>query len=180
MKLYHNNETLTDPSQIAETLNNHFAGIGLALRNAVPHRAINSFKKYLPTTTMNSIYLQPCSSSEVKSVIMGLKNVKGDCNSLSTKLLKENSLSLSNPIAQIFNNIIHLGQYPDILKLACITAIFKGGDKTNPNNYRPISSLPILNKVFEKLLYNRLNSFFEGKSIFCKEQYGFRKKKKYQ
>ena len=64
-----------------------------------------------------------------------------------------------------------------MLKLACITAVFKGGDKTNPNNYRPISSLPLLNKIFEKLLYKRLNSYFEENNIFCKEQYGFRKKK---
>ena len=176
LKLYHNNETITEPAKIAETLNNHFAGIGLALRNALPHRANNCFRKYLPATTTNSIYIQPCTSSEVKSVILGLKNVKGNCNSLSTKLLKENSLALSGPIAQIFNNIIQSGQYPDILKLACITAIFKGGDKTNPNNYRPISSLPILNKLFEKLLHKRLNSYFEN-NIFCKEQYGFRKKK---
>ena len=177
LKLYHNNETITEPARIAETLNNHFAGIGLALRNAMPHRAENSFRKYLPPTTTNSIYIQPCTSFEVKSIIMDLKNVKGHCNSLSTKLLKENSLSLSNPIAQIFNNIIQLGQYPDILKLACITAVFKAGDKNNPNNYRPISSLPILNKVFEKLLYKRLNSYFENNNILCKEQYGFRKKK---
>ena len=177
LKLYHNNETITDPVQIAETLNSHFAGIGLALRNAMPHRAENNFRKYLPPNTTNSIYIQPCTFSEVKSVIMDLKNVKGNCNSLSTKLLKENSQALCNPIAQIFNNIIQLGQYPDILKLACITAVFKGGDKTNPNNYRPISSLPILNKVFEKLLYKRLNSYFENNNIFCKEQYGFRKKK---
>ena len=76
-----------------------------------------------------------------------------------------------------FYTIIHVGQYPDILKLACITAVFNGGDKTNPNNHRPISTLPILNKIFEKLLYMRLNSYFEKCNIFCKEQYGFRKKK---
>ena len=126
--------------------------------------------------TITSIFIQPCTSSKVESVIMGLKNVKGNCNSLSTKLLKENSLALSGPIAKIFNNIIHSGQYPDILKLACVTAILKGGDKTNTNTYRPISSLPILSKIFEKLLHKRLNSYFENNS-FCKEQYGFRKKK---
>ena len=63
-----------------------------------------------------------------------------------------------------------------MLKLACVTAILKGGDKNNTNTYRPISSLPILSKIFEKLLHKRLNSYFENNS-FCKEQYGFRKKK---
>ena len=69
------------------------------------------------------------------------------------------------------------GQYPDALKIACVTALFKSGDKLNPNNYRPISSLPILNKVFEKLIYTRLYSFFENKNLFSKDQFGFRKGK---
>ena len=83
---------------------------------------------------------------------MGLKNVKGNCNTFTTKLLKDNSVTLSCPIAQIFNNIVQSGQYPNILKLACIIAIFKEEDRTNPNNYRPINSFPLLNKIFEKLV----------------------------
>ena len=48
LKLYHNGETITEPTKIAETLNNHFAGIGLALKNALPHRANNCFQKISP------------------------------------------------------------------------------------------------------------------------------------
>ena len=177
MKLYHNNEVITDPIQIAETLNNHFTGIGIALKNALPKTNENAFRNYLPHMVQNSIYLQPTTSTEVKNIIMGLKNVKGNINSISTKLLKENSSTLSDPISHIFNCIINMGQYPDILKIACVTAVFKAGDKLNPNNYRPISTLPLINKIFEKLLHIRLYSFFELKGILCKEQYGFRKNK---
>ena len=125
----------------------------------------------------NSIYLQPSTSSEVKNVIISLRNVKGNINTISTKLLKDNSSALADPISYIFNNIIGIGQYPNILKIACVTAVFKSGDKQNTNNYRPISTLPLLNKVFEKLLHVRLYKFFESKEILCKEQYGFRKNK---
>ena len=177
MKLYHNNHEINDPTQIAETLNNHFTGIGIALKNALPTRHSNAFRRHLPAITPNSIYLNPSTSSEVKNVIMGLKNVGNSFKSVSTKLLKENSVILSDPISYIFNNIINSGQYPDMLKIACVTAVFKSGDKTNPNNYRPISTLSNLNKVFEKLLHIRLYSFFESRGIICKEQYGFRKKK---
>ena len=177
LKLYHEDKTITDPQQIANTLNNHFAGIGLALKNALPNRNNNSYRRYLSPAVPNSIYLQPSRASEVRSIIMGLKNVSSNSNTISTKLLKDNSDALSDPISFIFNNIINSGQYPDILKIACITAIFKAGDKLDPNNYRPISTLPLLNKIFEKLLHIRIYSFFESQGIFCKEQYGFRKGK---
>ena len=65
-----------------------------------------------------------------------------------------------------FNNIILRGQYPDTLKVACITALFKAGDKLDSSNYRPISTLSVLNKIFEKLLHTRLNSFFEANSLY--------------
>ena len=103
IKLYHNNETITDPTQIAETLNNHFVGIGLALKNAIPNRAANSFRKYLPPANYNSIYLQPTTPIEVKKVIMQLKNVKNNQHSMSTKMLKENAITLSNPVALILS-----------------------------------------------------------------------------
>ena len=177
LKLYHDNKNITDPQQIADTLNNHFSGIGLALKNALPNRNANDFRRYLSPAHPNSIYLQPSSASEVHSIIMGLKNIKSNSNSISTKLLKDNSNALSDPISFIFNNIINFGQYPDVLKIACITALFKSGDKVDPNNYRPISTLPLLNKIFEKLLHIRLYSFIESQGLLCKEQYGFRKKK---
>ena len=177
LKLYHNNETITDPTQIAETLNNHFAGIGLVLKEALPKRNPSDFRKYLPPIIPNSIFLQPSTPTEINNIIKGLKNVGNNSRPLSTKLLKDNSSSLSDPISLIFNNIIASGLYPDILKIACITAVFKSGDKQNPNNYRPISSLPILNKIFEKLLHLRFYNFFESHGVLCEEQYGFRKKK---
>ena len=95
---------------------------------------------------------------------------------MSARILKENSDSLSLPISLIFNSVILYGHYPDVLKIACVTALFKAGDKLDPNNYRPISSLPLLNKVFEKLLHKRLTYFFESHEVFVNNQFGFRKK----
>ena len=106
LKLYHNNEIINDPKQIAEALNNHFAGIGLALKEALPKRHSNAFRKYLPPLIPNSIFLQPCTPTEVKNIIKGLRNVGNKSQPLSTKLIKENSTSLSDPISLIFNNII--------------------------------------------------------------------------
>ena len=177
IKLYHNNEIISDPKLIVETLNNHFAGVGLLLRDALPSRCNNAFRKYLPPPIQQSFFFEPTSQVEVEGIIKGLKNTRGNKNTLSSKLLKENSSILSYPISLIFNYMITHGQYPDILKIACVTALFKNGDKMNPNNYRPISSLPIINKIFEKLIYVRLYAFFEKKKIFVKNQFGFLRNK---
>ena len=58
------------------------------------------------------------------------------------------------------------GIFPDKLKIAKIIPIFKAGDKHKFTNYRPVSILPHLSKVFEKAFYNRLNSFVEKNVIF--------------
>ena len=175
IKLCVNNQTLTEPFEIAEALNSHFARIGLVLQNALPYREEERYRRYLPTRIFNSIFLRPTTSTEVKDIIKDIKNTKGSIHHLSAKILKENSDSLSSPISLIFNNVILYGHYPDVLKIACVTALFKAGDKLDPNNYRPISSLPLLNKVFEKLIHKRLTSFFESHEIFTNKQFGFRK-----
>ena len=125
----------------------------------------------------NSLFLHSSTSNEVNNIIKDIKDTKGNIRSLSARILKENSVSLSFPISLIFNKVLLYGHYPDILKTACVIALFETGDKLDPNNYRPISSLPLLNKVFEKLLHKRLTSFLESNEVFINTQFGFRKNK---
>ena len=68
-----------------------------------------------------------------------------------------------------------MGEYPAQLKLAKVIALFKKGDKLQPNNYRPISLLSCFNKIFEKILCRKLENFLELNKILFKYQYGFRK-----
>ena len=68
------------------------------------------------------------------------------------------------------------GIYPGKLKHAKVTPIYKADDETDPNNYRPISLLSVFNRIFEKLMYKRLQSFLNKNDILVKSQYGFREK----
>ena len=106
LKLNHNNETITDTTKIAEALNIHFSGIGTKLKNALPKRNEDNYRKHLPAALPNSIYLFPSTPSEVVNIIKEMKNIKRNMNSLLTKILKANSLSLSILIYSTFNNII--------------------------------------------------------------------------
>lgn len=174
LKLHYNNETITDPKQIAEALNSHFAGVGHVLNNALPSRPRNAFVKYLSPPIQHSLFLEPCNQMEVRKVIHNMKNTKGGKNTIPSRLIKDNSEYLSYPISLIFNNMVTSGHYPDILKIACVTALFKAGEKQDPNNYRPISSLSVLNKILERLLFTRIYTFCENNNIFTPNQFGFR------
>ena len=66
------------------------------------------------------------------------------------------------------------GIFPDILKQAKVTPIYKSGSHKLINSYRPISILSTLSKIFEKLMCKRFNNFLEMNNILCKQQFGFR------
>ena len=65
--------------------------------------------------------------------------------------------------------------FPNKLKVAKVIPLFKKGDSTLLTNYRPISLLPSLSKIFEKVIYQQLYAYFENLNLFFKGQYGFRK-----
>ena len=68
------------------------------------------------------------------------------------------------------------GTVPEKMKIAKIIPIYKSGEKDLINNYRPISLLPALSKIMEKIVANRLVNYFNRYDLFYKHQYGFRKK----
>ena len=76
-------------------------------------------------------------------------------------------------LSEIFNSIIKEAVYPDCLKVANVTPIIKSGNKQDASNYRPISVLSSVNKIFERLLFNRLTSFVECHHILLPNQFGF-------
>ena len=80
------------------------------------------------------------------------------------------------PLVAIFNAFLKQGNYPKIYKLAKVTALFKGGIDSEVDNYRPISVLPVLNKVFEKIIHNQLIDFLDSHNVLSKNQFGFRRK----
>jgi len=101
------------------------------------------------------------------------KNSLGVDN-ISTKLLKQIINPIANQLAQIINQSFATGAVPNKLKIARVIPIFKNGDKSLLVNYRPISILPAISKVFEKAVLTRLKSYLEHNSILDRSQHGFR------
>ena len=89
---------------------------------------------------------------------------------ISNKLLKSIKSEISEAIAIIINQSILTGIFPDQLKLAKVKPLYKKGDKCCLNNYRPISLLPTISQIFERVMYQ----YFNENKLLCEQQYGFR------
>ena len=77
------------------------------------------------------------------------------------KILKIAAPVIVPHVVKLINKYFELGVYPNLLKLAKVIPIFKAGSKLEVNNYRPISLLPTLSKIIDKLMHIRLFSFLE-------------------
>lgn len=159
--------------QISDNFNDYFTSIASNLVLNLPSTN-NDHKYYLNTPNVNSIFLRPATTNEVISTIYALNNKSTHHSEVPMKVYKQFSSLLAYPITVIFN-MNEFGVFPDILKMSRVAPVFKKGDTYSTNNYRPISNLNNLNKIFEKLIYKRLYSFLDRNNILSTNQYGFRK-----
>ena len=83
--------------------------------------------------------------------------------------------SLKNILFHVFKVSIQQGIFPDSLKFAKVTPIFKSGDKHDVSNYRPISVLPVFSKVLEWIMCNRVYNHLDSKGLLYKKQFGFQR-----
>ena len=135
----------------------------------------DSYKEYLGPHRDETFFLSPVTTSEVNSLIGTLDRSKASgYDDLTVRLLVDARDYVSEPLAYILNLSFSTGIFPDKLKVARVVPIFKKGDKTAPGNYRPISVLPVISKLFEKLVNTRIVKYFEQNDIFYEHQYGFR------
>ena len=114
-----------------------------------------------------SIFLRPTDEKEIYSLIANLNSSKScGFDGINNELLQMFSPVVSPFFAKLVNKSMCSGIFPNSLKIAKITPLYKGGCMQNTSSYRPISLLSSLRKVFEKVLYSRLSSLFEKKTTF--------------
>lgn len=147
-----------DPKKLPTVMNKHFSSCGPILAAKLPHSE-RHFSEYFDHSCQKSFYFNPVTPAEIKCEI-SLLPIGRSHRAYSTIILKVAKLFISKPFMDIMNASISEGTYSDKLKLAKVVPIFKSGDDSDTNNYCPISLLSIFNRIFEKLMYKRLKSFF--------------------
>ena len=95
-------------------------------------------------------------------------------DNLAGKFLRDGASVLVTPVTEICNLSIRLSAFPDKCKIAKLKPLFKKGSKTEAKNYRPISLLPLISKIVERVIYDQTQSFLDKNEIRYKYQSGFR------
>ena len=115
---------------------------------------------------------------EEKTVAKLLSNVNKrkatGCDGISARALKLAGTTLAPSLCSLFNQSITSATLPKEWKSANITPVHKGGDETNMNNYRPISVLPIVAKILERIVFDQLYDYLQEHSLLTPHQSGFR------
>ena len=136
-----------------------------------------SHTEYLRNPSEQTFAIYECDKIEIENVIQTLNPRKAiGPNSIPTDILHPLKTEISYPLSVIFNISLRTGTHPELLKTAKILPIYKKGSQLSTNNYKPISLLSNLNKLLEKLMFNRIYNFLEKNNIIYKLQFGFRKK----
>lgn len=179
IKLKYNNYNVQCPLTVANTFNTYFASVGTTPLQTGGVGTVPSQGSPVLTPAVNSMYLQPVTETEIYNLIQNLPNVLScGIDDIPPVLIKACINELTPPLTFLINQSFIEGTFPDKLKVAKLKPILKKGTKSDdPSKYRPIALLPVLSKLFEKTMTNRIYNFLEKYNIFSDNQYGFRKKR---
>ena len=172
------NKRIIDRRIIANKFNEYFNSIAARLNESIAEIDISdtkfkSFQDYMSPQLNNSLALFNCTADEIMEIISDLDNNKS--SDIPVRVVKKASHIISPVLSEHFNNFMNDGVFPDVLKVGKVTPVYKKDDPEAIENYRPISTLPVFGKIFEKIIYTRLYSFLQSQNILHKNQYGFRK-----
>ena len=171
-------EKIENIKEIANQFNTFFANIGESLAKQINYSGEKNISSFLQKKTNHSFHLEEISAEALNEIIKSLQ-AKKSCghDKISTILLKKISPVILESLLLIINKSITQGTFPEKLKWALVTPIYKGQnlDPHRFNSYRPISLLPVLSKVFEKVIYQQLYTYMTKNNLLIISQYGFRK-----
>ena len=194
INLTENEKMLTSESETAETLNNFFSNIVKKLNipkfnsnNSVTenmngpvfkailkyknHPSILAIQKYSKNKTF---HFEEVNIGEVEKAILKLDKTEATQKpDILTRIIKENIEIFSDFLCTSINSTVKSSSFPSSLKLADVTPVDKKGRKYMKENFRPVSILPTLSKIFEKCMFAQMSTFFDN--IFSNQQCGFRK-----
>ncbi|KAL0860028.1 hypothetical protein ABMA27_010343 [Loxostege sticticalis] len=174
--------TITDGHEICEHFNKYFATIGLRLVEAIPRKYHNDRTNTAAIVNCNQnsfglASLAPVTADEILKIINNLDpNTSSGLDKMNTKSIKCVGEHIARELSNCINLCLEAGEFPTSLKTAKVTPIFKSGSRLDSNNYRPISVLPVLSKIFERVIYNRLVIYLDSINYLYSQQYGFRSK----
>ena len=161
---------ITNDKEIANAFNDFFVNTDNSQNVA------DNYSHYLNNKPKSKFNFKEITLDITLSIIDSLKP-KTSCgiDETSNKTLKYLKNVISAPLTIIINQMLNSGIFPDAIKVSKVIPLYKKDDKPVFSNYRPISLLPSISKIFEKVILLQLIEYLVINNIIHKNQYGFRK-----
>jgi len=171
--LEENNVVMTEKSSVADLFNNNFlqatnsvaqindSDYGQDFKNHPSIIAIH--QHYRDINTPLSFVFHCTNCVQVEKLLKGVNvNKSSGHNMIPPQLIKASAAVIAERIANIFNASIAQGCYPGVWKMGQVTPLFKKNDEFKKENYRPVTVLPVLNNIYERLLVAQLGDFYQA------------------
>ena len=170
-----NGRKINSPELIADALNDYFVHVGEQTSINIPS-SNKSFRDYMTNHNVPEFEFKTVNSIDIEDIINSLQaKSSSGVDGINTILLKSLKKELKEPLAIIANQMLNTCIFPSKLKIAKVLPIFKRGEVDKCENYRPISLLSAISKVFEKILLRQMDAHFRSHNLYFCGQYGFRK-----
>jgi hypothetical protein len=180
IELHVGSKIISDPQAGADMLNKHFVEVINELVNRSSRKNGNTAQ--VQTQRINfcpkTVFLCPVTEDEIEWLTKSLKGKpSAGYHEIPKYVVKQCIKYIKKPLVHIYNASLWSGTFPDRLKIAKVIPLHKNGSIHDAKKYRPISVLPVLSKILEKLMCNRLIPFLVESNVITDAQNGFRRKK---
>lgn len=170
-----NGRMICDSYDIAESFNKFFVSIGEELQNKIPKSACSPLRHIRRNSSQTLSTFGHIDAVEVHQVIKEMRNVGAGIDDISGNIFKKTYSSITEQLVHLINICLNEGIFPENLKRAVVKPMYKSGSKNSMNNYRPISILPYISKVLEKIIHKRIMDYLSNNNILSSSQFGFQR-----
>ena len=174
ISLFENDRIVNDPQEVCNTFNSHFANCANSIGFSEPlkdsesvHDIVSQFKNHSSITSIkDKKFVSQFNFTEVSldhvSELLSKVNIKKSTGSdkITPRIFKLSSPILCQPLTDLINISIKSSIFPDALKEAEVSPIFKKDDNMNKVNFRPVSILVCISKIYERVYSDQITNFF--------------------
>ena len=174
-KIIIDDKEISDSEEIANEFNNFFVNIGPKLARRIDSNNKKPYSSYLDKNITSNFHFTSITADDLSKIIHSLKSKTSSGHDfISSKLLKFIAPALLSSLTLIINQSLTTGIFPKKLKIAKVIPLHKKESVFLMDNYRPVSLLTSISKVFEKIVHIQVTNYFLENDLFFKSQYGFR------
>lgn len=179
-----NQEVITDRKEISDAFCHYFSNVGSSIHQHMYNLGNMAWKYFGFAPNCNSTINPSChifkfKQVQIHEVLLALKLVKASkatgLDKIPAKIIRDGAEGLCMPLCSLINRSLDESLFPAAEKFAKIFPVYKSGERSSFDNYRPISVLNILSKVIERIVYFQLVDYLEANALLSPAQFGFRR-----